>query len=236
MHVITGDSHVAPLARALRTLNVQKSQCKAHALGNGNLFARPFFEDTGEGISFTINKITKFNNAFLLGKETFRPAPGRKLGLSLGFYSARITKNKDWKEHYIFDGFRCLDANVPVFSGLLKAIIARDLKYILEFYQALRKYDLDVFIVPAPPPSRRLQAIRIGVPPERVMEIDRAYLETVTDACTALGFPILKQPKGYTDELGFLKEEFAHEKERDRLHAGQVYALKQAQIVLDYLG
>ncbi len=236
MIVITGDSHVTALAKALRSFELEKGIYKAHALGNGAHFAKPFFETTQEGIRLTNKQMVSFSKAFLMGEDTFCPLEGKKFGLSLGFYSARVTSSIDWKTHYVVNGFRTEHDQVPVSSGMIEAIIQQDLKYIFQFYQALQKGGAEVTIIPAPPPSRRLRTLKRGVPAGRVMELNHTYLSIAQSACETFGFKVLRYPEGCTDECGFLLEEYAHEKKSDHLHAGQPYALKMAEIVREAFG
>lgn len=154
--IITGDSHVAAIGRALMeldqdersTIEAKIGPCRTKMLQNGADFLRPFHERVSGGVRFTNPKTAQ------AAKEVFpsgiiAPDESRNLYLSCGFHGVSLISSAMWKT-YTINPKRVTDRRL-ISRNAFAAMVKEYNKAVLAFFADLKSAGVSFKVLCSPP-------------------------------------------------------------------------------------
>lgn len=208
---ILGNSQCVAMKNAIDDMNRRGEQqdpfsIKVRPIGSGAELLEDFFEQDSDRV---ITKSKYYHSVEFSASDN-----GAYIGVCAPLYSLSISTNRGWRE-FSYSGD--LRKKRPVSNALLRVSVLESQRYMLNYIEALRNIDLNVFVIEGPRPFRHHKATEY-LSPEIVIELDRRYREIICDHLREIKIPIVEVPGHCIDDIGFTKSQYRLEKEGDQNH------------------
>ena len=225
--VFLGDSHVATITLAYRKHYMPSPPAGVtHAefimLGAATDLYAPFFTMDEQQIRFTAPNILQ--NLGRKNQSVVLPAPSndRLYMVSGGMHTQSLLLGRTWVTHAPWNSSPAAE-RCAMSSGVFQAIVENTNQHVFRFVDTLANLGNRVFIISAPPPSRRFALLELGYDENDLVAIDAAARDVAIQRYRSLGHEVILPPSEVMEE-GILKDKFLVDDKSDRHHGNIEYS------------
>ncbi len=228
--IITGDSHLAALARGLRLCGqeIAPERVTFWPMGTG-LAARTEFFEIDEDARKVTTTAPRWRNRSFSRESVAVDGADPVIVVSLPLHTSGFLQRTGWNTHVPWSMVR-KPREFPLSDQAIEALITDESKYAVAFAAALKSIGLSVAVIEAPRFFRNAPYLR-----NRRLDvccyIDRLCRERVSSALAEAGVPVIAQPARTVAADGTTDPAYKHEDPKDRHHGNAVYGqLAMAEI------
>jgi len=213
--LITGDSHLAAIDRALVADSTLAKSHKIHIspLGNSEASHKPYFKDGDNCVEITLSRFKKHLDCL--------PPKGEKtdvIAVSMLFHTLRFLR-----QSRLWSGFAPASLGKLEFHSLTQTTFRRMVlaqqQYNLELLRKLQKFIPNVIALEGPKVFSHHPALEKG-DHGILMEVDRQYRSVIKAELNELNITVVECPtETYSKETGFMKPQYRPKRVEDNHHA-----------------
>lgn len=232
--LLTGDSHVVALGRALADGPATAAPVAACKLFSFPKTLESFFQVVDGQVRLTDAEAVKALRA-ATGMSHFADRDSKmSYGLSMAYTTSIILWSEQWRTHRPWR--TCGAHHQPVSNGAIEQITLHHYRHVFAFFEALIEHRVDFFAIEAPPVRRDDKAIGKTISADAILELDRLVRGFVGVRLRALGVHTIAAPAEAIDPgsngHGFLKPAFEERTPGDHHHANRAYGELQLAEIL----
>lgn len=228
--VITGDSHLAALARGLRLCGqeIAPERVTFWPLGTGRAARTKFFE-IEEGARMVTTTAAGWRNRSFSKESVASDGRDPVVAVSLPLHTSGFLQRTGWNTHVPWSMVR-RPREFPLSDQAVEALMADESTYPVAFVAALKSIGLSVAVIEAPRFFRNapyLKSRRLDV----CSHVDKLCRERISRALAEAGVPVIAQPAQTVAADGTTDPVYKHEDPSDRHHGNAIYGrLTMAEI------
>lgn len=228
--LITGDSHTGALASGLQSLRKTSDipndpEIYVRPLGNGRHLFEPFFVEKNGVIKFIPSDFQKRFSSFP------PPAGYDAIGLSMSLHPGPHIVSIDWSR---FAPLPVAEQEAPVSLGLLETVCKDGVHYMMDFFEALLRKEIDFFVIESPRIFRhhnRLSIIRSEV----LSYVDEFQRDIVKKMLDERSIPFVSLSSDMYDAEGFMHSCYRHQSPGDSHHGNVNYGEMMIRRILAFI-
>lgn len=229
--LITGDSHLASLDRALENdpLIMRGHNIKILPLGNSEASHAPYFVENSRGVDITLDRFQNYVREL--------PPKGMNIDvlvLSMPFHTIRIAGHSLlWRKNtpHTLDNSDKHTISYATFKHMVLSQQSHNLNLLAILAKSIEK----VIVIEGP---RLFSHHRLfgKVEFETAIEADKLYRRVISDALLESGIPVVRCPsQTYDPDNGLMKDEFKSKRAGDQHHANSLFSTMMLRDLIEQI-
>jgi hypothetical protein len=228
--LVVGDSHIAALSQGLARIEgrhpaQREFDVRVQSLGGGRLLIKPFSRPVADGVDVSHETPGKPELRIRFGGDL------AAVGVCANFHSVRLLRRGGWDR---FAPAEIAAGEYPLSLAVFREMMRADQQHILAFVDQVRA-GTRVFAIESPAPFRH-HPLLSEVRAELWSYVNSEFRKFVHDELAARGVDMIRIPREFMDDMGFMLPRFRSDNPDDRHHANALYGEHMMRLVLDYLG